>query len=215
MTSSSPYRLPHLGVLLRHAAPRVVEGVVAPTAVFLLALHFFAVTGAVAAGLGLAYVLIAWRLATGRRVTGILVLGAASLTARSALALATGSAFVYFLQPTLGTVLVAGTFLVSAGAGRPLAGRLARDFCPIPEDIASAAPMRRFFTQITVLWAITEFVNAAVAVGLLLSQSVGVFVLTRTVSSLTLTALAIALSVVWFQRSMREHMTFSPREARA
>ena len=202
-------------MLLRHATPRVVEGVVAPTVVFLFALHFFAVTSAVAAGLGLAYVLIAWRLATGRRVTGILVLGAASLTARSALALATGSAFVYFLQPTLGTALVAGAFLVSAGAGRPLAGRLARDFCPIPDDVASAAPTRRFFTQITVLWAVTEFVNAAVAVGLLLSQSVGVFVVTRTVSSLTLTALGIALSVLWFQRSMREHMTFSPREARA
>ena len=202
-------------MLLRHATPRVVEGVVAPTVVFLFALHFFAVTSAVAAGLGLAYVLIAWRIATGRRVSGILVLGAASLTARSGLALATGSAFVYFLQPTLGTALVGGAFLISAGAGRPLAGRLARDFCPIPEDIASAAPMQRFFTQITVLWAVTELVNAAVAACLLLSQSIAVFVVTRAVSSLTLTALGIALSVLWFQRSMGEHVAFSPRHARA
>jgi hypothetical protein len=75
--------------------------------------------------------------------------------------------------------------------------------------------MQRFFTQITVLWAVTELVNAAVAACLLLSQSIAVFVVTRAVSSLTLTALGIALSVLWFQRSMGEHVAFSPRHARA
>jgi hypothetical protein len=209
----TPYLLPRIGGILRHAAPRVLEGAIAPVAVFLLALHFLSVTGAVVAGLGFAYSAIGWRVLTGRRVPGILVLGAVSITARSVLALATGSVFVYFLQPTLGTALVATVFLVSAGTGYPLAGRLARDFCPIPEHIASSAPMRRFFTQITLLWAVTQLLNAAVAMWLLLSQSVGVFVVTRTVSSVTLTVFAIALSVLWFRRSMGEHVAFAPRRA--
>lgn len=212
---SSPYLLPRMGGLLRHAAPRVFEGVIAPVAVFLVALHFLDVVGAIIAGLGFAYGIIGWRLLTRRRVPGLLVIGAVSLTARSALAIASGSIFVYFLQPTLGTALVATVFLASVGAGRPLAGRLARDFCPIPDHVATTVPMRRFFTQITLLWAVTQLLNAAVAMWLLLSQSVGVFVVTRTVSSITLSALAVTLSVLWFRRSMSDHVAFAPRRVAA
>jgi hypothetical protein len=211
----APFLVPRIGALLRHAAPRVLEGVVAPAAVFVMALHFLGVIGAVAAGLGFAYTMILGRLCVGRPVPGILVLGALTLTARSALALATGSTFLYFLQPTLGTALVAGAFLVSAGLSRPLAGRLAHDFCPIPEHVATAAPMRRFFAQITLLWAVVELVNAAIAIWLLLSQSVGVYLVTRTVSSLTVTALGIGLSVAWFQRSLGDQVRFSPRPVAA
>ena len=57
--------------------------------------------------------------------------------------------------------------------------------------------------------------TAAVAMWLLLSQSVGVFVVTRTVSSVTLSALAITLSVLWFRRSMRDHVAFAPRRVAA
>ncbi len=210
----TPYLLPRLGGLLRHAAPRVIEGFIAPVGVFLLALHFLNVMGAVVAGLGFAYAAIAWRLVARRRVPGIVLLGAATITARSALALATGSTFLYFLQPMLGTALVATAFLASVLTGQPLAARLARDFCPIPEHVASAAPMRRFFVQITLLWAVTELVIAAVAITLLLSQSVGVFVVTRTVSSLVITGVAIGVSVGWFQRTMGDHVAFAPRAAR-
>jgi len=176
-----------------------------------VALHFLDVVGAIIAGLGFAYGIIAWRLLTRRQVPGLPVIGAVSLTALFALAIASGSVFVYFLQPTLGTALVATVFLASVGAGRSLAGRLARDFCPIPEHVAATAPMRRFFTQITLLWAVTQLLNAAVAMWLLLSQSVGVFVVTRTVSSITLGAVAVTLSVLWFRRSMSDHVAFAPR----
>ena len=145
---------------------------------------------------------------------GLVLLGAVTITARSAIAVGTGSTFLYFLQPMLGTALVATAFLASVLTGRPLAARLARDFCPIPEHVASAAPMRRFFVQITLLWAVTELVIAAVAITLLLSESVGVFVVTRTVSSLVITGLAIGASVGWFQRTMGEHVAFEPRPAR-
>jgi hypothetical protein len=214
LVDPAPFILPRAGPLLRHATPRILEGAIAPVVVFLVFLHFFAVTGAVAAGLGFCYSLLAWRLITRRPVPGLLMLGAASLTVRSILALSTGSVFVYFLQPTLGTALVAAVMLVSAGAGRPLVGRLARDFCPIPDEVAAGAAVRRFFHQLTLLWALTELSIAGIAMWLLLSQSVGVFVVTRTVASLSLTALAIGLSIVWFQRSMSDHVAFAPRRVR-
>src|SRR5581483_6355610 len=119
-----PFQVPRVRLLVRHAFPRVLEGTIIPVAVFVLALHFVGVTGAIAAGLAWTYSAIGVRLATGRRVPGILILGAMTLTARSILTFATGSTFVYFLQPTLGTAMVACAFLVSVPTGRPLVQRL-------------------------------------------------------------------------------------------
>jgi Protein of unknown function (DUF3159) len=208
---AAPFVLPRLGALLRYAAPRVVENAIAPVAVFVTALHFLGVYGAVVAGLGFAYSLIAWRIVTHRKVPALLIIGTVLLTARSALALSTGSVFVYFLQPTLGLTLVASAFLLSLATAQPLVGRIACDFCPIPEHVATTVAMKRFFRQITLLWAAAELANAAITLWLLLSQSVGVFVVTRTVASLSLTGIAIGLSVLWFRRSMSRHVVFAPR----
>jgi len=200
---SVPFQIPRIRNLVRHAFPRVLEGTIIPVALFVLALHFFGVTGAIVAGLMWTYSAIGVRLLTRRRVPGILLLGALTLTARSILTFATGSTFVYFLQPTLGTAMVAFAFLVSVPAGRPLVQRLASDFCPIPATLFEHAPVRQIFLRLTLLWAAAQFANAAVTLYLLLSQSVGVFVVTRTLVSLAITVVTIAISAVWFLRSMR------------
>lgn len=200
---SVPFQVPRIRKLVRHAFPRVLEGSIIPVALFVLTLHFFGVTGAIIAGLVWTYSAIGVRLVTRRRVPGILLLGALTLTARSILTFATGSTFVYFLQPTLGTAMVALAFLVSVSTGRPLVQRLASDFCPIPATLFEHAPVRQIFLRLTLLWAAAQFANAAVTMYLLLSQSVGVFVVTRTIVSLTITVVTIAISAVWFLRSMR------------
>jgi hypothetical protein len=156
-------------------------------------------------GLGWSYTAVLRRIVAGKRVPGIMILGAVTLSARSALAFATGSSFVYFLQPTLGTALVATAFLLSVPLGRPLAQRLAADFCPIPPDVMANTHVRRFFIQISVLWALTGFLNASIALWLQFSQSVGTFVLAKSLASAGITIVAIALSVVWFKRSMTRH----------
>jgi intracellular septation protein A len=178
-----------------------------------LALHFTGVTGAIAAGLAWTYSAILIRVVTKRRIPGILILGAMTLTARSVLTFATGSTFVYFLQPTLGTAMVALAFLVSVPTGRPLVQRLASDFCPIPATLFEHAPVRQIFLRLTLLWAAAQFANAAVTLYLLLSQSVGVFVVTRTIVSLVITVVTIAISTVWFLRSMRRAGVIAARRA--
>jgi hypothetical protein len=124
---------------------------------------------------------------------------------------ATGSVFVYFLQPTLGTALVAAAFLVSVPVGRPLAERLAGDFCPIPDDVMSNGHVKLFFRRITLLWAFTQGLNATLTLWLLISQSVATFVVARTVVSWTLTGTAIAVSTLWFRRSMIRHGILASR----
>jgi hypothetical protein len=141
----------------------------------------------------------------GRPLPGLLVLGAIGLTARTVVAALSGSVFVYFLQPTLTTVLIAGVFLASVPAGRPIAERLAGDFCPLPATFIGSPPVRRFFARITVLWAFVQLTNAALSVWLLVTQPVGTYVLAKSVTSWGLTIAAVGLSTLYFKLSMRNH----------
>jgi len=207
------FEMPRLRTLARHAAPHVVESTIIPLALFLLTLHFLGVWGAVLIGLGWTYAAVLRRLLMGQRVPGILLLASVTLTARTVIAMASGSVVVYFLQPTLGTALVAGAFLLSVPLRRPLAERLARDFCPIPSGVLAHAPVRRFFLQISLLWAFTQLANATLTLWLLLSQSLATFLVAKTLVSWGLTGGAILVSTLWFRRSMRRHGVLGPRPA--
>lgn len=197
------FEIPRLRSLARHALPNILEASVAPLVVFYLALWAFGVWGALAAALAWSYGAIAFRLTTRRRVPGMLIIGAAGLTARTAIALASKSVFIYFLQPSLGTVVVAGAFLLSVPAGRPLAQKLAADFCPLPEHFAAQPRVKVFFDRISLLWGLTFIANAATTIYLLLSQSIGVYMLAKTLTGFALSGTAIAISVWWFTHSMR------------
>ena len=65
-------------------------------------------------------------------VTGVLVLASLGITVRTALAVGSGSTFVYFAQPVIGTTLAGLVFFGSLLTGRPLIGRLAHDFWTSP-----------------------------------------------------------------------------------
>src|SRR5690606_1807017 len=194
-----PLEIPRLRALARHALPTLVEGSLVPLAVFYGALWLVGVWAGLIAGLAWSYVAIGRRLATRRPVPGLLVLGTAGLTARTAVALASGSVFVYFLQPTLTTVLVAGVFLASVPAGRPLAERLAGDFLPLPDTFLGSAPVRRFLARLTVLWAFVQLANAGLSIWLLLTQPVVTYYVAKTAGSWLLTGGAVLASTLWFR----------------
>jgi intracellular septation protein A len=200
-----PLQIPRLRAMARHALPGLIEASLIPLAVFYVALWVVGVWGALIAALAWSYTAIIRRVVTRTPIPGLLLLGAAGITARTTVALVSGSVFVYFLQPTLTTVLIAGVFLVSVPAGRPLAERLAGDFCPLPETFMASPPVRRFFARITVLWAFVQLSNAAFSIWLLATQPVHTYVVARTAASWLLTGVAILASTLYFKHSMRRH----------
>jgi intracellular septation protein A len=195
--------LPPLRDLALRALPRLVEGVLVPTALFLLLLNTAGVRAAIVGGFAWSMAVIVVRRALGRRVPTMVLIGVGVLLGRTLLSLATGSSFLYFLQPTLGTATIGLVMLGSALLGRPLVLRLARDFCPLPADTMGDPHLRRFFLGISFFWGVTNLVNAAVTLWLLVSQSVSTYVVTRTAMSWTLTIVGIGISVLWFTRVMR------------
>jgi hypothetical protein len=197
------FEIPRLAELARHAVPHIVEATLVPTALFYGFLWLVGVWGAILAALAWSYVAVFRRLLTGRRIPGLLLLGSVGITARTVLALASGSTFLYFLQPSLMTAIIGGMFLLSVPAGRPLAQRLAHDFVPLPAAFVRRPAIQRVFVRITLLWALINLVNAAGAVGLLVSQPVATYVAAKTAMSWIVTGVGVALSTWWFKRTMR------------
>ena len=195
--------LPPIWSLLRHGGLRIAEATLVPLGLFYLLLHYVGFRWALVAALAWSYLAIAVRLARREKVSALLLIGTAMLTIRSGVSFATGSAFFYFLQPTLGNFAVGTLFLVSVVLGKPLAGRLASELCPLPAHVLDRQAVRRFFTRITVLWALVNIANGSTALWALLSSSLDGVLVARTLGSLTIVAAAIALSYVWFRRSLR------------
>ena len=205
MDTHHVFEIPRLRTLARHAVPHLLEATFVPLALFYVAMWLLGVWGALVVALVWSYGALLRRVVTGRRIPGILAIGATLMTVRTIIALASGSTFVYFLQPTLGTIAVAGAFLFSVPAGRPLAERLAADFCPLPESLMARPHMRRFFSRISLLWALTYLTNATLTLWLLFSQSLSTYLLVKSFLSLAVTGSAIVLSTLWFKHWMRRH----------
>ncbi len=204
---SDHFELPRIPALLWHALPKFLEGVIAPVAVFYAALVLLGFDGALIAAVAWVYGGIFWRLARRKPVPGTLLLAAVGVTVRAILAAATGSPVVYFLQPTLGTLVVSAAFLGSVPMRRPLIQKIASDMVPLPEAFLAREPVRRFFMRITLLWSVVFLMNAAVSLWLLLSQSIAFYLWVRTGLVTGMGAVAIGISIIGFRRVLREVAT--------
>lgn len=203
------YEAPRLRSLLRQGMPSILEGTIAPLAIFYAALWAVGMWGALIAALSWSYLAIARRVFRKERIPGLVILSAMALTFRTALAMATGSVFVYFLQPSLGTAVLGLAFLASMSSGQPLVQRLARDFLPVSPDFFTNPFVRRFFMRISLLWAMVMLGNAAVTTWMLFELPVSIFVISKTAASVAMIGVAVAFSLTWFRR------LFSPRPAGA
>jgi hypothetical protein len=189
--------------MLKHALPPFLEGVIAPVAVFYAALVLLGLNGALVAAVGWVYVGILWRVIRRQPVSGMLMLAALGVTVRAVLAGVTGSAVVYFLQPTLGTLLVSMTFLASVPLRRPLAQKLATDMVPLPEAFLAHVRVQQFFLRISLLWSLVFLVNAVISLWMLFHESIGTYLWVRTSLVAALGAMAVAISLLGFRRCLR------------
>lgn len=178
----------------------LATAVVAPTVLFAATLVTFDVMVAVTVALAWVVGATCWRWATGRPVSGLLMLTLGIMTVRTGFTLASGNTFVYFVQPVFADAAVAALFLGSLSTARPLVARLAPDFYPIDATLAARPRIRRLFRRLTLLWGLVIVVKGSVTLWLLVSLSTVHYVLIQssTIIALLLTATlaTIALSAV-------------------
>jgi uncharacterized membrane protein len=125
------------------------------------------------------------------------------MTVRTVIFLLSGSAFVYFVQPILRTLVTAATFGLSVLIGRPLIARFAGDFCPLTPDVEARPAIIGLFRRLTYLWAGVNAAAAAVSLTLLLTVPTAVFVGTATVAAWALTCTGVVLTVADSVRTAR------------
>ena len=181
MRATTPHR-PSLAAVTKRVSLSLLIAVIIPAVVFY---GFFVLAGvwtAIIAALGWSYGAIAWRAATGRRTSGLLILAAILLTGRTALSIAADSAWLYFLQPVISDGIVALLFLVSLASARPMVARLAGDFYPMDRELAMCPRVRRLFWHLTLFWGVLGLARASMTLWLLQSQSLETFVLVKGIS---------------------------------
>lgn len=186
------------------AGRMLIETVVVPTALLTILLHTTGLIAGMAAAMGWCLLTVALRWIFGRQVPASLLLGSCVVASRAAVALATSSAFVYLLQPALGSALMSLLFIGSALLGRPVTLRLARDFVALPQHILDRREVRRMFTQVAVLWGLSRLIDAIMSLGSL-QHGLDAGLLSRGVLSPTLTVLAVAVCAYWGMRSLRRN----------
>jgi hypothetical protein len=191
---------------LAHGRPRVrdvvartsvsiVTACVVPALVFSATMMAFSVTPALLAALGWGTGVVCWRAATKRPPSGLILLTLGVLAVRTAVALATGSTFVYFLQPILANAVVAAVFLGSLLTARPAVGWLAPDFFPMDDHLAARPAVRRLCWRLTLMWGLLIATKGAVSWWLLQSQSLVDFVVIKTIAISALTVLGAAATI--------------------
>jgi uncharacterized membrane protein len=192
LEDASPlHHRPTLGAVIRRVSLSLVIACAIPAAMFYVTFRLYGVWPAIFAALLWSYGAIAWRAATGRRTSGLLVLTAAVMTARTAVALATDSTFLYFLQPIITDAALGLVFLASLAGARPMVARLAGDFYPLDDELRLRPRIRRLFFGLTLMWGLLCAGKATITLWLLLSQSLETFVLVKSVSMVTINGLAV------------------------
>jgi uncharacterized membrane protein len=180
VTIGGPER-PRVRAIVGHLAASVLLANVIPAVLFYLCFRAGNVWLALVAALAWCYGAIAWRKATRRPSSGLMWLTVVALTAKSALAFATGSTFLYFLQPALTDCVIAVIFLVSLTTARPVVARLAADFYPMSRDVAERPRIQQLFWRLTFLWAVICLAKAVSTIWLLHELPVASFLTVKTV----------------------------------
>jgi len=193
----------HPLAIARQAGRTVLLVSALPTALFYVTMSAAGLAPAIAVTLGWYYGTLVLKAARKKPIVGAAMLGAALITTRAIVALSTGSAFIYFLQPVAGTVITAASLALTALAGRPLLERLAHDFVPVPAALTDRLRAAKYFHRASALWSLMYVGNAVGTVWLLTSNSLGSFLVLKTVLSPVLTGIAVGLSYFLLRRLLR------------
>ena len=187
---------PQVRAVLGHLALSLLSANVVPAVLFYLCLVSMNVWAALIAALAWCYGAIGWRMATRRRMSGLLVITVVGLTAKTAMTFASGSTALYFVQPAVSNAVIASVSLLSLASARPVVARLAGDFYPMSEDVAKRPRVQQLFWRLTLMWAMVCLGKAVLTIWLYQSQSLPTFVAVKSTVFLVMTLVAAGVTVL-------------------
>lgn len=195
--------LPHWRDMARQAVVPLLESTLIPLGLFTLLLHTAGFDQGLIAALSWSGLAIVTRVLRRRALPAILVISTLILVVRTAVGLWTGSALLYFLQPSVQNFLFSFALVATlVWAKRPLLARLADDFCAFPEALTRRPAVQRFFRRVSLLWAVVFAINGVTTVTTLATRTVNDYLLVSTAGSFSVVILGIVVSLWWFRASL-------------
>ena len=196
ISATTDVERPSLGAVIKHIAQAILVANVIPSVLFYICLSLGNLWLALTSALMWCYGAMAWRMTTGRAVSGLLVLTLIGLTGKTIFAFASGSTSFYFWQPAVTEALVAVLFAASLLTARPLVARVAHDFYPMDDELRSRPRIQRLFWRLTFLWAVIVGAKAAASLYLLSTVSTTTYATAKSVMAPSVAVFGAAITVV-------------------
>ena len=194
--------LPSFRQIARRVVPQAVEASIIPAVIMFVLLNVAGGTVAILAALAWIVATASWRAVKRRSISGLTTLSIIRLTVRSVIAIALGSTFVYFIQGSIGGFALASAFLVSVAMARPLVRRFAEDVTDLPRHVIRQPRVHRVLRRLSLMWGVVGIAHAVTGLLLLLHLSTNAYVVVNAALSVAVPATLIAVSVVWFRRTV-------------
>jgi hypothetical protein len=189
--------------VIRRCGRSLLEASLIPSSLFYCCLIIGGLGVAYASAIIWLYVAVLSRVVRQRPVPPLLVLGAIGITVRTKVSILSGSTFLYFAQPIVGSLVMGCVFLISVWIGRPMAEKLALEFWPLTPEMLARPAVNRLLRRLTLLWAGTNLTIGAATLTLLLCLPMTTYVAVKQLASLGITATAVAITIHLSVRTAR------------
>ena len=205
--------LPRPLQLLRVMAWSLSESLGIPVAAFAIAGWLAGRDAGLLAGLAATWITVVVRRLGAGSVPGLLAISAIVLSIQTAVVLATGNLWIFLLHFPLANLCLCILFARTARGPRPLCAQLAAEMIALRQPAAHHPGLHRFFQGATWLWAGVFLLLAASLGALLATEPTATFLLLCTVATITLIAVGIGASMLWFRSVLRRlglRLRFAP-----
>lgn len=160
----------------------IVPGILAATAVSLLAVHY----------------------ERKRDRAGLVVRVALALVLiQAVVGIATRSAEVYLIQPVIISALYGIVFLVSPWFGKPLTAIFANELYPFPPEVQQSESFRRIFSRLSYAWGAYQLLRSAIKAAALIGLGVDIYVVVNLLTGAPMIAGMMSWSIWYTVRAFR------------
>jgi hypothetical protein len=138
-----------------------------------------------------------------RSVPGLVWISAVVLTVQTAVAIGTGSLWIFLIHFPIANLALAILFARSAEGHHPLAARLAAEVIALREPPTRHRGLHRFFQDATWLWAGIFLLLAISQAVLLVTVPVDTYVLVWAASTVVMLGAGAGVSIIWILAVLR------------
>jgi hypothetical protein len=196
--------LPRPCRLLRTAGWNLAESVALPGIGYVIGQELAGRNAAMLAGAAVLWLIAIVRKVGTGSVPGLVTISALTMTVQAAVAIATGSVWLFLLQFPLGNLAMAVLFARTAPTRKPLVAQLSAEVVALRQPSTHHPSLNRFFRGATWLWAALFFLMTVGFSVMMVTEPVKLFLVLTTAVTIGIVVIGTVISALWFLAVIRK-----------